>query len=104
VLMITDYITGVMVGYTTKKLSSATGIMGIFKKVGIVICVMVACMADKVIGTENTLRLAIILTFAGNEGISILENVAKLGVPIPQRLLDALLQLKGKGGNVNESK
>ena len=67
--------------------------------VGILICVIVAVMADKVLGTDNTLRLAIILCFCGNEGISILESLTKLGVPIPQKLLDALLQLKGNGGN-----
>ena len=98
-LIIADYITGLMVGYTTNNLSSKAGMKGILKKAGILICVIVAVMADKVIGTDNTLRLAIILCFCGNEGISILENVTKLGVPIPQKLLDALLQLKGNGGN-----
>ncbi len=97
-LIIADYITGIMVGYSSRNLSSKVGMKGLFKKAGILICVIVAVMADKVIGTENTLRLAIILCFCGNEGISILENVTKLGVPIPQKLLDALLQLKGNGG------
>ena len=96
-LIITDYITGLMVGYSVNNLSSKIGFKGVFKKAGILICVIVAVMADKVIGIDNTLRLAIILCFCGNEGISVLENVTKLGVPIPQKLLDALLQLKGKG-------
>lgn len=97
-LIIADYITGLMVGYSTKNLNSKIGVKGLFKKAGILICVIVAVMADKVVGTDNTLRFAIILCFCGNEGISILENVTKLGVPIPQKLLDALLQLKGNGG------
>lgn len=97
-LIVADYITGLMVGYSTRNLNSKIGVKGIFKKVGILICVIVAVMADKVVGTDNTLRFAIILCFCGNEGISILENVSKLGVPIPQKLLDALLQLKGNGG------
>lgn len=101
VLIITDYITGLMVGYNENKLSSKTGLKGIFKKVGILICVVVAVMADKVIGTDNTLRMAIILCFCGNEGVSILENVSKLGVPIPKKLIDALLQLKGKGDDTD---
>lgn len=101
-LIITDYITGLMVGYSVNNLSSKIGFNGVFKKAGILICVIVAVMADKVIGTDNTLRLAIILCFCGNEGISVLENVTKLGVPIPQKLLDALLQLKGNGGTKNE--
>ena len=97
-LIIVDYITGLMVGFSTNNVSSKIGFKGLLKKAGILICVIVAVMADKVIGTDNTLRLAIILCFCGNEGISILENVTKLGVPIPQKLLDALLQLKGNGG------
>lgn len=97
-LIIADYITGLMVGFSTNNISSKIGFKGLLKKAGILICVIVAVMADKVIGTDNTLRLAIILCFCGNEGISILENVTKLGVPIPQKLLDALLQLKGNGG------
>lgn len=98
VLMVTDYVTGLMVAYNNKNISSKKGVKGLFKKVGILICVIVAVMADKVIGTDNALRLAIILCFCGNEGISILENVTKLGVPIPPKLIDVLLQLKGNGG------
>ena len=87
-----------MVGYSTKNLNSKIGVRGLFKKAGILICVIFAVMSDKVVGTDNTLRFAIILCFCGNEGISILENVAKLAVPIPQKLLDALLQLKENVG------
>ena len=92
--IIIDYVTGVMVAMAEKKLSSRCGYKGILKKVGILICVCIAVLTDRMLGTE-ALRVAIILVFVGNEGISILENVAKLGVPIPQKLLDALLQLKG---------
>lgn len=103
-LIIADYITGLMAASLNKSLSSKVGLRGIYKKVGILICVSVAVLTDKLIGTENTLRIAIICCFCGNEGISIMENLARLGVPIPQKLIDALAQLRGKGtGEENEN-
>lgn len=96
VMLILDYLTGTLVGYKQGTLSSKKGKEGILKKVGILCCVIVAVLADKVLGTEQLLRSAIIICFVGNEGISVLENATNLGVPIPQKLTDALLQLKGK--------
>lgn len=99
VVICLDYITGIMAGYVEKRLSSRYGYKGILKKVGIIIAVALACLADKVIGTDNVLRMAIIFCFIGNEGISILENLSRIGVPVPKKLMDALLQLKGSGDN-----
>lgn len=96
VMIVLDYLSGVLVGYKLGELSSKKGKEGIIKKIGILMCVIVAVLADKVIGTDNLLRTAIIICFIGNEGISVLENATNLGVPIPQKLTDALLQLKGK--------
>lgn len=96
VMLVLDYLTGTLVGYKQGTLSSKRGKEGILKKVGIICCVIVAVLADKVLGTEQLLRGAIIICFIGNEGISVLENTTILGVPIPQKLTDALLQLKGK--------
>ena len=96
ILMIVDYITGVMVGYVTKQLSSQRGVQGIFKKISILITVIVAVAVDRVIGS-NMLRMATIFCLVGNEGISLLENLSRLGAPIPDKLVNALLQLKGKG-------
>ncbi len=96
ILMIVDYITGVMVGYISKQLSSQRGIQGIFKKIAILITVIVAVAVDRVIGS-NMLRMATIFCLVGNEGISLLENLSRLGAPIPGKLVNALLQLKGKG-------
>lgn len=95
-LLIIDYGTGVMVAYLNKELSSQLGIKGIFKKVAIVTTVAVAVLIDRIIGTD-VLRLATIFCLCGNEGISLLENLTNLGAPIPQKLVDALIQLKGKG-------
>lgn len=96
VMIVLDYLSGVLVGYKNGELSSKKGKEGIIKKIGILMCVIVAVLADKVMGTDNLLRTAIIICFVGNEGISVLENATNLGVPIPPKLTDALLQLKGK--------
>ncbi|MBU3812278.1 MAG: phage holin family protein [Candidatus Niameybacter stercoravium] len=101
-LIFIDYATGVMVAYLNKKLSSQLGIKGIFKKIAIVTTVAVAVLIDRVIGTD-VLRLATIFCLCGNEGISLLENLTNLGAPIPQKLVDALMQLKGKGDEPDES-
>lgn len=96
VMIVLDYITGILVGYKKGTLSSKKGKEGILKKFGIICCVIVSALADKILGSNMVLRTAIILCFIGNEGISVLENATKLGVPIPTKLKDALLQLKGK--------
>lgn len=95
-LIVIDYATGVMVACLDRRLSSQLGIKGIFKKIAILTTVVVAVLIDKVMGTD-VLRLATIFCLCGNEGISLLENLTKLGAPIPQKLVDALIQLRGKG-------
>ena len=95
-LIVIDYGTGVMVAYLNKELSSQLGVKGIFKKIAILTTVAVAVLIDRAMGTD-LLRLATIFCLCGNEGISLLENLTKLGAPIPEKLVDALIQLKGKG-------
>ena len=101
-LIIVDYVTGVMVAYVNNRLSSQLGIKGIFKKIAILTTVAVAVLIDRAMGTD-LLRLATIFCLCGNEGISLLENLTKLGAPIPQKLVDALIQLKGKGDSKDEN-
>lgn len=93
-LIILDYITGIFAGYVQKELSSRVGYLGIVKKVSILILVVVAVMVDRL--TESDIcRIAVCSFFIGNEGISILENCAECGIPIPKKLLAALQQIKG---------
>ena len=101
-LIIIDYGTGVMAAYLNSKLSSKLGIEGIFKKIAILTTVAVAVLIDRVMGT-NVLRLATIFCLCGNEGISLLENLTKLGAPIPEKLVGALIQLRGKGDSKDEN-
>lgn len=99
-----DYITGIMGAVVDKKLSSAVGFKGIFKKVLIFTLVGIANIVDvQVLETPGVLRTAVIFFYLSNEGISFLENAGHLGLPIPEKLKDVLEQLHDKGGNDNES-
>lgn len=95
-LIILDYVTGMLAGYIQRELSSRVGFIGIAKKLSILIMVVVSTTIDRLTGTD-VIRIATCLFFIGNEGISILENCAQSGIPIPQKLLVALQQLKTEG-------
>ena len=89
-----DYITGVICAVADKKLSSAVGFKGIAKKVVIFILVGVASLLDTyVLGEIGILRTAVIFFYLSNEGLSLLENAAYLGLPIPSKLKMVLEQL-----------
>lgn len=89
-----DYITGVMCAINDQKLSSEVGFRGICRKVLIFILVGIANILDvEVIGTGSVLRTAIIFFYMSNEGVSLLENAAHLGLPVPTKLKDVLAQL-----------
>ena len=92
--VVVDYITGVMCAVVDKKLSSAVGFRGIFKKVLIFTLVGIANILDvNVIGSGSVLRTAIIFFYISNEGVSLLENAGHLGLPIPAKLKEVLEQL-----------
>lgn len=89
-----DYITGVMCAIADKKLSSAVGFKGLFRKVLIFALVGVGHVVDAyVVGTGGALRSAIICFYLSNEGMSMLENATHLGLPVPDKLKDVLAQL-----------
>lgn len=95
--VVIDYITGVMCAVVDKKLSSAVGFKGIFKKVLIFALVGVGHILDTmVIGTGSVLRTAVIFFYLSNEGISLIENAGHLGLPIPAKLKAVLEQLHGR--------
>jgi toxin secretion/phage lysis holin len=90
-----DYITGVAVAVKQKKLSSEVGFWGLVRKVCIIALIGVSHFVDVyVMHTGDIFRTAIALYYIGNEGISLLENIGNLGVPLPKKLIDALEQLK----------
>ena len=96
-LMILDYITGLIVAYINKEISSAVGFKGIAKKVFILALVSVAHILDtQVIGDGSVFRSAVAGFYIANEGISITENAVRIGVPVPQKIVDVLKQIKDK--------
>jgi toxin secretion/phage lysis holin len=98
IFVIIDYITGLMCAVLDKKLSSEIGFRGIFKKILIFSLVAIGHIIDKsVIGDGSVIRTAVIFFYLSNEGVSILENAAHIGLPIPQKLKDVLGQLHNKG-------
>lgn len=89
-----DYITGVMCAINDKTLSSAVGFRGICRKVLIFAMVGLANILDVyILGEGSVLRTAVIFFYLSNEGVSMLENAAHLGLPIPDKLKDVLEQL-----------
>lgn len=104
VFVVADYITGVMCAVVDKTLSSIVGFRGIFKKLLIFILVGIGHSIDvNLIGDGSVLRTAVIFFYCSNEGISMLENAARLGLPIPAKLKVVLAQLHKKGENEHES-
>lgn len=100
VFVVVDYATGLMAAGLEKKLSSSVGFRGIFKKVVIFCLVAVGHMIDAhVIGNGSVLRTAVIFFYLSNEGISILENAGRIGLPIPEKLKSVLEQLKEEKTN-----
>ena len=98
-LMVLDYITGVSAAFSANRLNSKIGLRGIIRKVTMLLVVMMAGFLDLGLGLqEPLLRTVVIMFFIANEGLSMLENAAAIGVPIPKRLVEALEALKEKGG------
>lgn len=100
ILIAIDYITGVIGAVYEKKLSSAIGYRGIIKKVLMVLIVGVAVTVQRILPEGLPLREMTILFFIANEGLSVLENAAKV-IPLPQKLKSVLLQLKNKAEQEN---
>ena len=100
--MVIDWITGMIVAYINGDIDSRIGFKGILKKVLILIALIVGVLLDRLIGIEWTFRTVVSYFFIGNEGWSILENIGKTGLPIPDKLKDKLAQLKNEGGNIDE--
>ncbi len=92
-LICLDYVTGIMKSVYKKKLSSEIGWRGIVKKVMFLIIVMVAYLAQQVFGNAVPLREMTICFFIANEALSVLENAAAMGIPLPKKLLSVLKQL-----------
>ena len=101
VFIVFDFITGVLTGIVEKKLSSETAFNGLVRKVFEILIVSAAHLLDFYVFKEgDVLFTATCFVFISTEGISLIENGARLGVPIPKAVVDTLVQLKVKAGGV----
>lgn len=101
--VVIDYITGVMCAINDKTLSSEVGFRGICRKVLIFLLVGIANILDEqVIGTGSVLRTAVIFFYISNEGVSLLENAAHLGLPVPEKIKTVLEQLHDRSESEDE--
>ena len=98
--VIIDYITGILCAVADKTLSSEVGFKGICRKVLIFALVGIGNIVDiYVMGEAGILRTAVIFFYLSNEGVSLLENSAHLGLPIPEKLKTVLSQLHHREEN-----
>lgn len=101
--VVIDYLTGVMCAINDKTLSSEVGFKGICRKVLIFLLVGIANILDvHVIGAGSVLRTAVIFFYISNEGVSLLENAAHLGLPVPQKIKAVLEQLHDRAEDEEE--
>ena len=106
--MVIDYVTGIMLAILNKSsktatggLSSKAGLKGIFKKCGMLIVVIVANRLDVLAGTD-VIRNGCIIILIANEGLSIIENLGTMGVPVPKILINFIEALKNKDNQHTE--
>lgn len=103
IMMVIDYITGVMAGIIQNKLNSHIGFNGILRKSTILLVLIVAVLLDRLINQGTwVFRTVVAYFYIANEGVSILENAGKCGIPLPEKLLNILEQLKKGDGAIDK--
>lgn len=93
ILMVLDYVTGLLKAIYNKELSSEIGFKGLIRKITIFIVIATAYVIQGIMGDEIPLREIVILFFIANEGISLIENASEF-IPIPEKLKEVLIQLR----------
>ena len=100
IFMACDYVTGIIAGAKDKQVSSRRAFKGLGKKVGMITFVIVANQLDTITGNKDGfLRDAMLMFLIATEGISIVENLGRLGLNVPTFLVKALEQLSDKEGD-----
>ena len=97
IVIIIDYLTGIASAIYNKELSSKIGFKGIIKKFSYLLVVALSVVIDKILGQSGLIRSLVIYFFVANDGLSIIENMAEMNIKLPQKLIDALEQIKKKG-------
>lgn len=100
ICIVLDMITGVVKGFAHKDFSSKRMRQGFATKFGYFVVIVLATQFDRLMPEDMPLLRTVALWFyIFVEGSSIIENLAQMGVPIPQAIVDRLSALRGKGGN-----
>lgn len=97
IVIVIDYLTGIASAIYNKELSSKIGLKGILKKFCYLLIVALSVVIDNLTGQSGLIRTLVIYFFVANDGLSIIENMVEMGVKLPQKLIDALEQIKKKG-------
>ena len=97
IVIVIDYLTGIASALYNKKLSSKIGFKGIIKKFSYLCVVALSVVIDNLTGQSGLIRTLVIYFFVANDGLSIIENIAEIGIKLPQKLIDSLEQIKKKG-------
>ena len=97
IVIIIDYLTGIASAIYNKELSSKVGFNGIIKKFCYLLVVALSVVIDNLLGQSGLIRSLVIYFFVANDGLSIIENMAEMNIKLPQKLIDALEQIKKKG-------
>lgn len=102
--VVIDYLTGIMCAISDHTLSSQVGFRGICRKVLIFLMVGIANIIDvQVLNTPGVLRTATVFFYLSKEGVSLLENAAHLGLPVPDAIKTVLEQLHERGNSADEN-
>lgn len=97
IVIVIDYLTGIASAVYNKELSSKTGLKGILKKFSYLLVVALSVVVDNLLGQSGLIRTLVIYFFVANDGLSIVENMAEMNIKLPNKLIDALEQIKKKG-------
>lgn len=97
IVIVIDYLTGIASAIYNKELSSKIGFKGIIKKFSYLCVVALSVVIDNLTGQSGLIRTLVIYFFVANDGLSVIENMAEMGVKLPQKLIDSLEQIKKKG-------
>ena len=97
IVIVIDYLTGIASAIYNKELSSKIGFKGIIKKFSYLLVVALSVVIDNLLGQSGLIRTLVIYFFVANDGLSIIENMSEMNIKLPQKLIDALEQIKKKG-------
>ncbi|MCY8180906.1 MULTISPECIES: holin family protein [Bacillus] len=103
IFMAVDYLTGIAAAWKDKTVSSGTAFGGLLKKGAMLLLIIVATQVDIILGNDGQFaRYAMIMFLIGMEGISFIENLSRLGVPVPSFLVDRFEQIKDQGSKTKD--